>query len=156
MLGWSQSNKSEIPCGQRTCSNRKYTHKNILEQPPCTHLDSIWIQSGQIICNYYDVMTLEYDLEMISLKIESSDYDKFQFRWLENAVTVIWNAASNSLMFNHLKWNWFRVIPARFANILVLDFQRKFFVIINRKLTRQWCELIFGKIKTFQFLSKLK
>ena len=34
-------------------------------------------------------MTLEYDLEMISLKIESSDYDKFQFRWLENAVTVI-------------------------------------------------------------------
>ena len=71
MLGWSQSNKSEIPCGQRTCSNRKYTHKNILEQPPV----HTCIQSGQIICNYYDVMTLEYDLEMISLKIESSDYD---------------------------------------------------------------------------------
>ena len=62
--------------------------RTFLNNPP-VHTCTTWIQSGQIICNYYDVMTLEYDLEMISLKIESSDYDKFQFRWLENAVTVI-------------------------------------------------------------------
>ena len=28
------------------------------------------------------------------------------FRWFENSVIEIVKAVSNSLMFNHLKWNW--------------------------------------------------
>ena len=51
---WSK-NKS------RTYSNRKYTHTNILIEPS-QNICTIWAQSGQIICNYYDVM-ITYDIE---------------------------------------------------------------------------------------------